>query len=91
MKDYELALRASRKDKSDKNPKRKQQMVELCRKWSNRNPFSANYFFQEFNMCSLSNVDVNNDDTYYENDLVDEQNILDATNANSDGDLMVVL
>ena len=42
-------------------------------------------------MRTLSNVDGNNDDVDYENNLVDECNVLDATNANSDGDLMVAL
>ena len=46
---------------------------------------------QVLNAHSLSSVDRNNDDIDCENDLVDECNVLDVTNADRDGDLMVAL
>ena len=91
MKDYELAWKVLRKDKSEKITKRKKQMVKLCQKWRNMKPLSANDVVHELKMRFLSNFDVNNDDIEYENDLVDEHNILNATNANSDGDLIAAL
>jgi len=50
LKDYQLILKALRKDKSEKIPKRKQQLVELYDKWRDRTPLSCDQ------VCLASNV-----------------------------------
>ena len=54
-KDYEVVLKALWKDKSEKIPKHKKEMMQLCDQWMDRTPLSADDEGLTSNVCLFPN------------------------------------